>query len=109
MLVTASVEAHENIAVLDALHSAERAVIPAPLRIVLYSHDPCPNPQFKMLGNRQPISVDLQPSSYLGLENHRIGGQSVQAGMVVTLCGGFGRREKERLSGTSMWPHAPLV
>src|SRR4051794_697919 len=109
MLVTASVEAHENIAFLDALNSAKRAVIPAPLRIVLYSHDPCPDPQFKMLGDRQPISVVLQLSSYLGIENHRIGGQSVQAGMVVTLCGGFRRREKERLSRGSMWPHAPLV
>src|SRR3954471_10871124 len=29
--------------------------------------------------------------------------------MVVTLCGGFRRREKERLSRGSMWPHAPLV
>src|SRR4051812_30269144 len=29
--------------------------------------------------------------------------------MIVALCGGFGGREEERLSGASMWPHATLV
>src|SRR3954447_5022343 len=109
MFVTPPVETHETPTLVDALNSAERAVIPAPLRIVLHSHDPRPNPQFQVLGDGQPVSVDLQPPGDLSTEDDWIGGQSIQATMIVALCGGFGGREEERLSGASMWPHATLV
>src|SRR5215207_1022340 len=109
MLVTASVEPYENPALADVSNGAERAVIPAPLRIILHSHDPRPDLQLEVLGDRQPVSVDLQAPGDLGPEDNGIRGQGIQAGMVVALCGGFGRREEERLSGGSMWPHAPLV
>src|SRR5215203_2277411 len=109
MFVTASVEPHENPALVDVPNSAERAVKPAPLRIVLHSHDPRPNPQFEVLGDRQPVSVDLQPPDDLGMKDDGIGGQGLQAALVVALCGSFGGREEERLSGGSMWTHTALV
>src|SRR3954470_22604712 len=104
MFVTPPVETHETPTLVDALNSAERAVIPAPLRIVLHSHDPRPNPQFQVLGDGQPVSVDLQPpgdlsTEDLSTEDDGIGGQSIQAVLVVALCGDFGGREEERLSG----------
>src|SRR3954465_4840311 len=109
MFVTPPVETHENPTLVDALTWGGGAVIPAPLRIVLHSHDPRPNPQFQVLGDGQPVSVDLQPPGDLSTEDDGIGGQSIQAVLVVALCGDFGGREEERLSGTSMWPYATLV
>src|SRR3954462_153730 len=109
VFVAGSVEADESPTLVDAHHGAEGAVVPAPLRVVLHGHDPRPNPQFEALGDRQPVSVDLQPPGDLAAEDNWNGRQSIQAALVVALCSSFGWREEELLSSASMWSHAPLV